>query len=113
MTDGPPLKCEVARPVYSAVKCTYYETKAFSRLGGIAKCLGLVIQNTRWDPETHTATLLFGVDEARCKAFIASASKSIRKAQYECIPGGVKVRILPTEARQRIHLGTDGVHRPQ
>jgi len=73
------------------VKYTYYEHKAFSRLGGIARCLGLIIQETNWDPQSHTATLLFGVDENRCRSFTAAAEKSVRKARYVLIPGGVKV----------------------
>lgn len=103
---------EVARPVYGIVKYTYYETKAFSRLGGVARCLGLHILDTKWDPASHTATILFGVDEERCRAFIDSAAKCVRKARYECVSGGVKVHILPTEARQRTHLGTDVAHQP-
>lgn len=101
---------EVARPVYSGMRYTYYESKAFSRLGGVARCLGLNIQETSWDPETHTATILFGASEDRCKAFIEAASMGIRKARYECVSGGVKVKFLATAAEKRIPVGRHAAH---
>ena len=97
---------EVARPVYNGMKYTYYENKALNRLNGVAHCLGLAVQSTAWDPDTHTATFMLGADAAQCKRFIAAASLGVRKAQYALIPGGVRIKFLATVARKRTPSGT-------
>lgn len=83
---------------------TYYERKAFQRLGGLLKCLGLTLLHTTWDGTTRTAKLTISADEEGCYKFIAAASKRVRQAEYSYVDGLVWIKFTSRAQSQHIPL---------